>query len=437
MCLGSIASLIGHRIEGVHKWSGSVTGSDDCIYGIPDGARRVVKFNPVDKSMTEIGPDLGGDDAEKWRGGVLAGNDCIYCAPAYFANRILKIDTTNSTVTLLDVRMPETSAGGKWASGALAADGCIYFMPLTAHHILKFNPYNDTVSSVGVALGKGWSKYSGTVAGNDNCLYGIPSSIEQVLRFSPADQEISFVGGDVEHYCTNCCRNGALGRDGHIYAFCSKYCQVLKIDVVNNNYSLLGNRTLHSYYELVGGWGHAILGCDGCIYWPPRNANRILKYDPETQGTSLVGPDFGAFSWKWSSGAAASDGKIYCIPYNATRILAIDPFGEFETTLQAEMKHHPSELGRLFEEEHSDKTAYECAITRFGKEKVFQVIDNCIPSHVVCTDEGTSLPSFMVAASYKNSAVSVVYFLLRKYLDSTSLVRCIVTDDNDSKKIQL
>jgi hypothetical protein len=33
-----------------------VDGKDRFLYGIPCDARRVVKFNPLDKSLTEIGP---------------------------------------------------------------------------------------------------------------------------------------------------------------------------------------------------------------------------------------------------------------------------------------------------------------------------------------------------------------------------------------------
>jgi len=55
----ALSPLVGPRIEGVGKWSVSVLGADDCIYGIPYNARRVVKFNPVDKSRTEIGPESG------------------------------------------------------------------------------------------------------------------------------------------------------------------------------------------------------------------------------------------------------------------------------------------------------------------------------------------------------------------------------------------
>ena len=40
------------------------------------------------------------------------------------------------------------------------------------------------------------------------------------------------------------------------------------------------------------GWGDAILGIDGCIYLPPLNAGRTLKYDPHIDETSLVQDHF-------------------------------------------------------------------------------------------------------------------------------------------------
>ena len=55
----SLTTLIGDEIEGDHKWSTFVDGKNGFLYGIPSGARRVVKFNPLDKSLTEIGPGLG------------------------------------------------------------------------------------------------------------------------------------------------------------------------------------------------------------------------------------------------------------------------------------------------------------------------------------------------------------------------------------------
>ena len=74
--------------------------------------------------MTEIGPDLG-DGQFKWRCGVLAKNRSIYCFPCK-SDRILKIDTIDGIVPLLDIELPETGHW-MWASGALALDDCIHF----------------------------------------------------------------------------------------------------------------------------------------------------------------------------------------------------------------------------------------------------------------------------------------------------------------------
>jgi hypothetical protein len=420
MRLPSVTTLVGNEIEGDDKWCVSVRGADDCIYGIPNNARRVVKFNPVDNSLTEIGPDLG-DGRVKWLCGVLADNGCIYCIPFGHrgSNQILKIDSINGTVTLLDVRLPETGTA-LWYSGALAIDGCIYFMPFNARLILKLNPDNDSVASVGDHLGIMDSKYRGTVVGKDNCLYGIPDNSYRIVRFNPLDQSISFVGDEARDVF-NCIGNGALGRDGCIYALTRNGHRVLKIDVANNTYDSIVLEGLHSQDF---GLPSAILGSDGCIYWPPFFSNHTLKFDPETKLASLV-PVGDDFRWgrKWRSGSAGPNGAIYCIPYGASRVLVIDPFKEFAMGLQANLEQYPQELGRLFkiDDDKHGKTTFECAVRKFGIEKVFEVIENCsIPSSVECS--GSRLPSFMVAASIENSAVSIIYYLLRNNVDSSSLV---------------
>ena len=61
----SLTTLIGDKIRGDHKWSAFVDGGDGFFYGIPCNARRVVKFNPLDKLLTEIGPDFG-EGRMKW-----------------------------------------------------------------------------------------------------------------------------------------------------------------------------------------------------------------------------------------------------------------------------------------------------------------------------------------------------------------------------------
>ncbi|GAH13819.1 unnamed protein product, partial [marine sediment metagenome] len=190
------------------KWSDFVDGGDGFFYGIPCCARRVVKFNPLNKSLTEIGPDFG-DDIGKWQCGVLANNGRIYCAP-YRADHILKINTIDGTVeTLDDVEIPE-AGHFLWVSGALAADNFIYYMPYNARRIMRLNPDNDSLSSVGDNLGDEYCKYSGTVVGKDDRVYGIPRLATCIIKFDPTNPDMtSTVGEEVEKGFD--CGNGVLG----------------------------------------------------------------------------------------------------------------------------------------------------------------------------------------------------------------------------------
>jgi hypothetical protein len=130
-----------------------------------------------------------------------------------------------------------------------------------------------------------------------------------------------------------------------------------------------------------------------------------------------VGGDLGEGGCKWQGGALATDGVIYCIPYCSAQILTIDPFKELSMTLQNNLRQHPQELGRLFakdEEEGCDETFYS-AVRKFGIEKVFQLIEECLPTDEEWADaHSNALPLFMVAASCENCAASVIYYFLRR-----------------------
>jgi hypothetical protein len=266
----SLTALIGNEMQVRAKWNDFVDGKDGFLYGIPCYARHVVKFNPIDKSLTEIGPDLG-EGGSKWMCGVRANNGSIYCAP-YNAEHILKINTIDGTVeTLENVELPERGFSWVWASGALAADNHIYYMPNNARRIMKLNPDNDSLSSVGGDLG-GAYKYKGTVVGNDDYLYGIPDGSTRIVKFDPSNPyTTSTVGEGAEDFF--CCGNGSLAGDGYIYAV-NGAGQVLQIDTTSNKYTWIGDEI---YSEWGEGWGDPIVGADKCIYWPPADANRVLK----------------------------------------------------------------------------------------------------------------------------------------------------------------
>ena len=77
-----ITTLVGEELEGDSKWIAPLAAPNGFVYGIPAHARRVVKFNPVDKSFTHVGPDFGD---EEWKWGTGAMNDSgIYLLSSIF-----------------------------------------------------------------------------------------------------------------------------------------------------------------------------------------------------------------------------------------------------------------------------------------------------------------------------------------------------------------
>ena len=418
--VNAISTLVGEELEGEDKYAGTLAGNNGSIYGIPATARRVVKFNLLDKSMIHIGPDLG-DDRWKWRRGAITDGGIIYCIPFYCFHGILKIDTNTDTVTELDRNLPPERGGFMWNSCATALDGCVYFIPYNARRIMKLDPNNDdAMSSVGDDLGDEEDKYIGTVVGIDGCVYGIPSHSKRILKYDPINDTTSFVGKKADA-CFKCTGSGALGRNGCIYAV-TRDGRVLKIDTTNNVHCFVGNSVESDHYDQ--GWGDAIFGIDGCIYWPPDKAHRILKYDPHTNKASLEGDDFGEFGYedskcnKWRNGALAADGVIYCLPLASNQVLSIDPLKEFSMNVRNNMNGHVEPLSFLFQIKESDiasnQTYFDYAVAKFGLDRVLEVLEEHLPlADRVCSL--SNLYPFMIAASYEKSALSLIYYLLRQY----------------------
>ena len=425
----ALSTLIGEELEGNYTCRGVVQGANGSIYGIPYYDRQVIKFNPVDESIIYIGPDFG-DQSWKWSKGAMDDKGIIYCPPMRSNRGILKIDTNTDTVTELDANlMPERGDYSMWFSCALALDGCIYFMPSNARRILKLDPYNnDAISIVGDDLGDGHRKYIGTVMGIDRCLYGIPNSTNRIVKYDPINDITSFIGEEATSYGFLCNGHGALGRDGCIYA-ARLDGRVLKINTNNDSHCIVGHSIDRGHFDN----SDAILGIDGCIYWPPLCNNYIRKYDPHTNQTSLVGKDFGSKNFKWYGGCLASDGVVYCMPANATRILSIDPWKDYTSSMKNSMEEHPEQLGCLFQPSNDipEVTNFDRVVTKFGRKKVLEALEDCMtPVDQSCAD--SNLYPFMIAASYENSDISVIYQLLRQ---TPSFVNCTHRASHDSMRV--
>ena len=214
--VNAISTVVGEAPEGhQNMYLRTVSGNNGYLYCIPYRARRVAKFNPADKAITDIGPDLG--DGAVWYIGAMTDSGVIYCPPDSSNRGILKIVTNTDTVTELDRNLLPEQGYDMWTSCAAALDGYIYCMPLYARRIMKLDP-NDAISSVGDDLGGEHGKYSGTVVGIDGCVYGIPRYSKRIIQYDPIKNDTTSNVGEEADVHIFCKGNGALRRDGCIYA---------------------------------------------------------------------------------------------------------------------------------------------------------------------------------------------------------------------------
>ena len=73
-------------------------------------------------------------------------------------------------------------------------------------------------------------------------------------------------------------------------------------------------------------WSGIALAPNGKLYSSPFTASKVLRIDPATDTTELIGDVLEpSGNMRWSGIALASDGKLYCSPHNASRVLRIDP----------------------------------------------------------------------------------------------------------------
>jgi len=113
--------------------------------------------------------------------------------------------------------------------------------------------------------------------------------------------------------------DGALASNGCIYFAPCCATRVLKYDISTNISTLVGD----DYGSDFGKWEGGVF-TNNSVYFAPLCSKKVLKVNINTDTTELVGPEYDG-KGDWSGGVLGEDGFVYFVPSSAKQILRLNP----------------------------------------------------------------------------------------------------------------
>jgi len=318
--------LPSRHLGGQNKYLGGALGGDGVVYGVPGGARTVLRVDPATGTVTTFGGPFPG--AFKWLRGITVGG-AVYCLPSN-AHSLLVIETGESPVAKT---VAHECFQGDWMyhGGALAPDGCIYCVPCNATNVLKIVPGPEPQFITFGELPAMRQKWYGGVLAADGAIYCFPNCSDTVLKIIPGDEPEAITFGSVPAGGWKW-HGGCLGSDGNVYGIPAHADEVLCIEPgPSPSLRMFGGPIGTGTFRPEGRYkyGGGILAPNGAIYAFPSDADRVLKICPidseDPEPVKTIGPSFDTVDNKWQNGFVGRDGNVYAIPLNADGVLQILP----------------------------------------------------------------------------------------------------------------
>lgn len=248
-----------------HRLSGLVhTG--ELIIGIPLTNPYAVWFNPVTKETGHFGTFFSG--SYKWYGGCLANNGFVYGTPWRGANRFLKIDPVNLTSELVG---PTIGGGDRFSGSCLFTATQIMAANRNYPDPVVYNTDTDTVTFIDDLGGGVVNKFWSTQTTETNKVFVCKSNFNQHLRIEKSTLVAELFG--TPSSVNQGFYGAGLAPNQRIYTTPASrnIIEVLDID---------GGSALEIPTPITGSekWlGSPILAPDGAFYFPPFQANQILR----------------------------------------------------------------------------------------------------------------------------------------------------------------
>ena len=334
-----------NEMIGQEKYLGGMASScQRYVYGVPGGARRVLRIRLEDGHMDCIGPSYNGKF--KWLRGVTVCASIMNLDPRYpcgcclalpcNAASVLKINPYTNEVYTFGEEVLKDCGSDRWhyhGGNVSASNGWLYAIPANANRVIKINPLTDEVVFIGPTFHSGGQKWFGGITGTDGCIYGIPHNETSVLKIDPTDDSISLMRLDNNQPLpTGQWKwHGGLRAGDKIFGFPNNADNVLVIHCRENRVYTIDSITLESgRHRIPQDNGYKYLGGATTIderyaYLFPCDAERVLRIDCMTDELCFVGPHLLDGANKFQNGFAGRDGCIYGIPQRATGVLRVTP----------------------------------------------------------------------------------------------------------------
>ena len=142
--INGITSFAGEKAEKANTnlqcLSNGALGSDSCLYALTQRG-QVLKIDTTNNSRGIVGNIIDSDCNQcfqGWGDAILGVDGCIYCPPQG-ATRILKYDPHTDLTSLFGCDFGTQIC--KWLSGDLTTDDVIYCIPFSGKRVLTIDPW--------------------------------------------------------------------------------------------------------------------------------------------------------------------------------------------------------------------------------------------------------------------------------------------------------
>lgn len=221
------------------------------------------------------------------------------------------------------------SSSTAYYTSVVSADGRIFAPPYDSTHVLMVVPSDQSETFFSETYAGG-ARYATCELANDGRIFCAPYNAPDVLVIDPTTNTSSVIGisaangstpvGDYARFISS-----AAAEDGRIFAYGCNTTSILLIDPVTNRATLTTSPQSAAHFNSTGGYcrfGDAVLAQNGKIYAPPRDFDRVLVTNPQTNHSYVLN---GTVDGAYETAVVANDGRIFAAPSVGTKVLVISP----------------------------------------------------------------------------------------------------------------